>query len=1263
MVLIISYIKKFIAVVFLLLWSVEIFSQEFQLMQYNSDKGLHDILVKDTELDSLGFVWIATDNGLSRFDGISFKVYNRNIPSVYVKDLFITQKKELLAVTDNGIVQIHYNYTGCTIETIISGTNEQNDTSVYFPKSLYQTSDGTLWISGNRDIYNFKNKKLKVYTFPKRAFTSSYNRSYSLLEDARGNLLCFSQQGFVYQYDKQKDVFVELTGIAELPHINQSICVDKNRLWVATSGGLMQLRWNGKSYSSDKPLFENIRFSTLKQDKKGNIFAGSWNSGIYIIKKTEKNTFTLDSLLTYPFKSVTALNFDSNNMLWCSNDGGVVLVYPRFFNNSVTTRAPYIHDIKMSESGKIYTTDGDMIYSIEKTPQGFASKVFYDIVNANSIQAIPWKQGLCISHTGATIEFFEGKNILKIVDISNLGNSAYFACKDLQQNIWFCQENMRGVIKIGSDFKVVAYNRQNKKLDNQLLSLAIDKNGVLYGGASGDSTFLFRYEAKNDTFINVSVPITFEHNKRFEVNDLAFVNDTIYLATTNGLFGLANNKIFRVAMSEGNLLNIKAIANDNNSNLWLGTDIGLIKYNRRYSTLYNESDGMPSNLVSYRCLMLDTANRLWIGTNSGLCFFSGQKNDIETPMPFFKYKKFNDIEYIDNQDVYNGSYANFEFRCCSYPATNISYQTRLLPVDTNWSQVSLIAHLFLPNMRNGEYVLQVRARQHGNYLWSKTAEFRFKVVNIWYQTWWAYILYFLLLFLLVWILMILNTKRLLNEKLKLEAMVNKRTAEIRQQKFEIIEKNEELRQQAEEIEAQRDELSDKNDILTKQKERLANQRDAITESYHNIKHLSEIGKDVTANLTLSTIVDAVYRHLKELMSVDEFGIGIYDKENNLLIFKHYMYQNQPIPEVSITTLNRNRLSVVCVLDKIEIVLGDIVNEHKEYIQDLTNYDQNDLLNSLICLPLIKADETIGFISVQSHVKNAYCENQVDILRSIGAYVSVAMENADAFQQIEMQKSELEKSHREIRDSMQYARRIQNAVLPSADYIEMIVPHHFILFKPCEIVSGDFYFIKQIKSNTIIAAADCTGHGVPGAFMSMLGVALLNEIVIRKDLDAPNKVLDELRSQIKNSLRQTGQMGEQQDGMDIALCIIDIETNVMSYSGANSPLYLFRNGQLIEFEADRMPVGVFLEERPFTNHKIQLMLDDVFYLFSDGYHSQFGGVKNGKYKLSRFKKLLSNIHKLPIKEQKNALENEFNKWKDDEEQVDDVLVVGIKYLSS
>jgi len=262
---------------------------------------------------------------------------------------------------------------------------------------------------------------------------------------------------------------------------------------------------------------------------------------------------------------------------------------------------------------------------------------------------------------------------------------------------------------------------------------------------------------------------------------------------------------------------------------------------------------------------------------------------------------------------------------------------------------------------------------------------------------------------------------------------------------------------------------------------------------------------------------------------------------------------------------------------------------------------------------------------------------------------------------EKQRDQIASQNNKITDSIEYASRIQSAVLPPESVIKEIVPSYFIMYRPRDIVSGDFYFVRKAKNKTVVAAVDSTGHGVPGAFMSMLGTSLLTEIVSNEQFENAADILEKLRENVKSALHQTGGDDDKtSDGMDCALCVIDYENNVLDFAGANNPLVIIRNEELIEHNGDRMPIGVHLiKEEPFTNNRIALQSNDMLYMYSDGYYDQFGGEKGRKLFMRNFKGYLMDVHKFPVQEQKQKLEQFFDAWKGKQRQIDDVIVVGLK----
>ena len=257
-------------------------------------------------------------------------------------------------------------------------------------------------------------------------------------------------------------------------------------------------------------------------------------------------------------------------------------------------------------------------------------------------------------------------------------------------------------------------------------------------------------------------------------------------------------------------------------------------------------------------------------------------------------------------------------------------------------------------------------------------------------------------------------------------------------------------------------------------------------------------------------------------------------------------------------------------------------------------------------------------------------------------------------------TEIEAQKQEITSSIEYASRIQMAMLPEHDHFRDSFSDYFIIFKPRDIVSGDFYWIGEDEKHIFFTIADCTGHGVPGAFMSALGISTLDEILTNNANLKANIVLSLLREKIKTSLHQTGKQGEATDGMDVAFCILHKNRKILEFSGAYNALFIFQGGEFKEYRGDRMPIGIYLGEKDtFTNYEINVQKGDTIYIFSDGFADQFGGPNVSKYMKYNLKKLLSEIYYRPMAEQRTILENEFENWKGSADQIDDVTILGVR----
>lgn len=260
-------------------------------------------------------------------------------------------------------------------------------------------------------------------------------------------------------------------------------------------------------------------------------------------------------------------------------------------------------------------------------------------------------------------------------------------------------------------------------------------------------------------------------------------------------------------------------------------------------------------------------------------------------------------------------------------------------------------------------------------------------------------------------------------------------------------------------------------------------------------------------------------------------------------------------------------------------------------------------------------------------------------------------------EMEMQKELVEEKNREIMDSITYAKRLQDAILPPVEKIRSVFKQAFILFQPKEIVAGDFYWMEEHDDKIFFAVCDCTGHGVPGAMVSLVGHNGLNRCIKEFNLTEPGPILDKLSELVEETFSHTD--NDVKDGMDISLCVYDKRNNTLKWSGANNPIWLVRNGTFHEIKGDKQPIGKFFSKKPFITHNVDIKGNDCLYLFSDGFADQFGGEKGKKFKYAQLRQVLLSIHSQNMDEQLQKLNNVFQTWKGKLDQVDDVCVIGIK----
>jgi len=439
-------------------------------------------------------------------------------------------------------------------------------------------------------------------------------------------------------------------------------------------------------------------------------------------------------------------------------------------------------------------------------------------------------------------------------------------------------------------------------------------------------------------------------------------------------------------------------------------------------------------------------------------------------------------------------------------------------------------------------------------------------------------------------------------------------------------------------------LQVQKETVKKQQEEIEHQKEEILRQK---ALLDSLDSEITAKeKTLTEKQKTLNRQL--LLITDQKGEILKQKETILVQQKEVMVQKDTLTSQK-EKIGRQMASIDEQLKKI--------NEQEDRIKiQLATLEKQKLILFFVLLALVLVSVLGYFIYRSYKVKKEANIRLEEKNRTISLQKDEIEKQRDL---AAAQRDQIAYQKKHITDSIIYAKRIQAALIPSLELFSDKL-EHFVLYKPLAIVSGDFYWVSSQGNMQIIICADCTGHGVPGAFMSMLGITMLNEIVSGKHIIMPDQIVENLRQGIIKSLGQVADEESIKDGMDISVCLIDFDNNLLWYSGANNPLYLVRGGELIHYRADKMPVAIHYKMEPFTLQRIELQKGDTFYIFTDGYCDQFGGPKQKKFMSMQLKETLVAMSGKPMIQQGEKLNEIFEEWRGDNPQVDDVAMIGVRY---
>jgi ligand-binding sensor domain-containing protein/serine phosphatase RsbU (regulator of sigma subunit) len=1077
---------------------------------------------------------------------------------------------------------------------------------------------GNLWF-GTQGAGASKYDGKSFVTFSTSQGLASTN-VWNIMEDRSGNMW-FSTNAGVSKYDGKSFTTFNLT----LQHLNNnvwSIAEDNaGNIWMGTSGSGAS-KYDGKSfvnYTTAQGLVNNTVRSILK-DEAGNLWFGT-NGGVSKYDgKSFINYTTADGLVN---DNIYCIAEDRTGNIWFGTNGGGVSKYNgKYFVNYTTAEGlagNTIRSIVEDKAGNLwFGADGGGVSKYNgkyfmnySTTQGLVNNYVYSITK-DKIGNLWFCTG------GGGISKYEGNAFVNYTTVQGLVHNVVWAItEDKKGNLW-TGTNIGFSRFDGNTFT----NYASDQMDNVILSITTDRTGNIWLGTYHQGTYKF----DGKTLVNYTT------NQGLADNTIRSIMEDktgkLWFATDDGL-SCYDGKSFSTYTTAQGLVNneVFCMQEDKAGNIWLGTKSGISFFDGHYFTNYTTAQGLSNNTLY--TILEDKAGNLWFGTEQGLNYFKKRNAGIQhNSQPDLNESLFKKIT------TEQGLPDDYITKVLELPNGKIAVGTNQgIALFNGLEFKGQLKDLEIFNSSKGYPIKDVNAGENTMYKDSKGF--------IWIATG--------------------------SDKTGL-ARFDYTAVHHNQDPPKVIIQNIKI---------------DQENICWE----CIRKKNSSEKIYHPSLAANQLHSD-----TLSLLMSEFYAFGKSVSQ------SILD--NQLARFGGIRFDSianfYPLPANLVLPYDHNQISFDFAaieparpyLVKYQYILEGYDAKWSP-ITTQTNVSFGNMYEGSYTFKL-KAQSPFGVWSkpvtyeftvsppwwrtwwvYSSYIILAIC-TVIAITRWNGRRLrlkakTLAQEVHKAtitiLEQkkiVEEQKHVVEEKNKHITESINYAQRIQNAILPENEYIKSLFNNYFIYYQPKEMVSGDFYWFGQKDDKIIFAAVDCTGHGVPGALMSMIGNTLLNEIINGKGITAPDEILNQLRNDIIYALKQTDAPESQKDGMDIALCVLDKKEHLLEFAGAHNSLYHFRKDVFTELKGDKQAIGYEKKEKQaFEKNNIQIQTGDMLYLFTDGFADQKGGTEKKKFYYKPFRELFASIKEEPMSKQEEILRETFNAWKGGLEQIDDVLVIGIR----
>lgn len=917
--------------IFFLLLSLPLSAQQYGYVQYQEASGAPFAEVNTMRQDAEGFVWIGSENGLYRFDGVNFEVYSGQTESQFIHRLHLVDGQPLF-VNDKGLYRAESDREGGRLTPLLEGSITESDSLPFYPNDFLVAADESVWISqSNHQIGRWRAGNFRSYFFSE----SSAAQRLAIQEDAEGGIWVLSPLDGLFRYDPETDTFEKkldvLNGTALLVREDQVLIGNEALRIYRVRGNRLRL----------------ITTLPQKDDQITAIHAAE--GGVYYVGTERGNLFSLKDARSAPqtiyganeAHRVEQLNFGQINeisvsadtagqhqKLWISSATGLWLLRQRFFTTVENLPMNNPIGISLNEAGKAWVPI-NYLYEIAPRREGFAAKPIFDNLQVNYVANDG--ETLWVTVTAPKVELLQyvNKRLLRRYDFHERGEAIFYLYPDSGGNLWFNQapidKPILGIAQITAAGEVKYYD-ESRGFSSRVLSLKESSRGEIYAVGIGEDSYLYQFDPAADRFVNLSPPLPFTPLLNFEAHDLT-IDDRgiVWLATTDGLLRYDGEKVTLVKNDVLGQEEVRGVTHYANDHIWVATATkGLVFLQQNTSTVLGEPEGLPAVISAYRCIATDGEGRLWAGTAEGLVYSRRSAANLPYSNPPRVRKLL-----INNREVTREKEELIEVRRrqqlelqlvnLAYPAKNVQYQYRILPVkdqailleeplwETNQDQHTLQIN----GVPVGDYVLEIRARQPGGYQWSTPRQLRLKVFVPWFARGWVpYVLGGVLLTMIGYYFRVYAKRRFtrLQEVLKYS---NEKLATREAQ----------LRQKIRELEVQEEEL---------------------VSATSNIQTLELFIKGIPQKASWEDIISAMGKAVLQTASVNAFEIA-FREEGEIV---HHGYSDQEHGGHTFRAKPFNaETSLTCwaMEHDRELLINDFEAEHAHYVEEKDAYRFNSLL--------------------------------------------------------------------------------------------------------------------------------------------------------------------------------------------------------------------------------------------------------------------------------------------------------------------------------